>query len=131
MENTTKTYTITIAPNGDGGVSMSRVNDGFNPMELLGVLDFASREIMDQISGKIKPTIVNRTVINDNQATSKTLIVEWMGKLDVSGRLTNVLTQAHTKVGIVYVEDMTEKAFLRIPHAGAKSWQEFKYLRGY
>jgi len=44
---------------------MKRVNDGFNPMELLGIIDFVKDDIMAQVHGKIKPDVVERTIVKD------------------------------------------------------------------
>ena len=58
-----KSYTVTHFE--DGSQSMKRVNDGFNPLELLGVSDFIGQEIKEQIQGKIKPDTITRQVVVD------------------------------------------------------------------
>ena len=60
-----KTYTITVTHFEDGTQSMERVNDGFNPLELLGISDFIGQEIKEQIQGKIKPDTITRQVVVD------------------------------------------------------------------
>lgn len=60
-----KVWTITINTDSDGVHTMKRVNDGFNPMELLGIIDFVKDDIMAQVRGKIKPDVVERTIIKD------------------------------------------------------------------
>ena len=59
----TKTYTIVIQDFEDGRKTMERTNDGFNPLELLGLADFIALEVRDQIIGRIKPTSVKRECI--------------------------------------------------------------------
>jgi hypothetical protein len=61
----TRTYTFKLIDYSDGSNMMTRTNEGFNPIELLGYLDFIQREVTDQIRGVIKPDIVKRTVVKD------------------------------------------------------------------
>lgn len=37
-------------------------NDGFTPLELLGILEYKKSDIYSQMSGKIKPDIIKRKV---------------------------------------------------------------------
>ncbi len=60
-----KTYNIEIVEYSDGKMSMKRTCYGFNPFELLGLLEFIQDEINEQIKGKIKPDIIERKVIVD------------------------------------------------------------------
>jgi hypothetical protein len=41
---------------------MRRTNDGFNPMELLGMMKFVSMEIKQQIEGSIKPKKIFKNI---------------------------------------------------------------------
>lgn len=59
------TYTITVTKYTDGSQNMLRVNDGYHPLELLGLMDFTSREIVEQMNGNIKPDVIKRQVIVD------------------------------------------------------------------
>jgi hypothetical protein len=59
-----KTYTIVIEDT-DKGTQMTRTNDGFSPVELLGILEMVKDEVLDQIRGQIKPDIIKREVIED------------------------------------------------------------------
>jgi hypothetical protein len=43
-----KTYTISLDEK-DGSTTMSRRNDGFNAFELLGLLELAQQDILNQI----------------------------------------------------------------------------------
>lgn len=58
-----KKWTITETTFEDGTRKMHRLNDGFNPLELIGITDFISWEIREQILGRIVPDTVKREVI--------------------------------------------------------------------
>ena len=57
-----KIYTIHLTRK-DNKLTLERTNDGFTPFELLGLCEFLSREIVQQIAGDIKPDIIKRNVI--------------------------------------------------------------------
>lgn len=61
---TKKIYSIIATHEGDS-FRIERVNDGFNAIEVLGILEVAKDEVIAQIKGDIKPTEVIRTVIKD------------------------------------------------------------------
>ena len=42
-------------------------NDGFNPLELLGILDWKRDDIFRQMRGEITPTVVARNIIEGEQ----------------------------------------------------------------
>lgn len=63
---TKKTYTITIEQTA-GKETMTRVNDGFAAMELLGILELTQMEIIDTIQERIKPDIIVRQAIKDRK----------------------------------------------------------------
>lgn len=63
----TSTYTITMQCMQDGTFGLKRENKGFNPMELLGICAHTQLEIMKQISGDIKPDIIERKVYVDKK----------------------------------------------------------------
>ena len=50
----TKTYTITF---DEDTKCMSRTNDGFNAFELIGILKFTSKSILNQLNDKEDPPI--------------------------------------------------------------------------
>lgn len=82
MENkivSTKVYTITVIEDQDGTKNMHRINDGFEAFELLGLAQFISIEIKDQITGKYKPDIVKREVIEKG---IKKVVEDRVGTLD-------------------------------------------------
>jgi hypothetical protein len=55
-------YTI-VVENYEDSNTIIRTNDGFNPLELLGILEDSKLDIYQQIRGKKKPTIIKRKVI--------------------------------------------------------------------
>jgi hypothetical protein len=60
----TATYIFEFSVKADGSTKLKRTCDGFNGYELLGLLDLASREIMEQMKGGgIKPDIIERNVV--------------------------------------------------------------------
>lgn len=63
----TKKWTIEIKSYDDGSFTLKRTNEGFTALELLGLIFKAQMEILDQISGKIKPTVTERIVVKDGE----------------------------------------------------------------
>lgn len=61
-----QSYTITIEDK-DGTKTMTRRNDGFNAIELLGVLELAQQDILKQLKGIEEADIdfVKREVVED------------------------------------------------------------------
>ena len=59
-------YTITIEDK-DGTKTMTRRNDGFNALELLGLLELAQQDILNQIKDKEEVGIdfVKRQIVED------------------------------------------------------------------
>jgi|LakMenEpi03Aug12_release.lakeMendotaPanAssembly.Ray.scaffolds.fasta_scaffold5714398_1 hypothetical protein len=47
----------------DGTVTLNRTNDGFMPLELLGLCTKAIHDITDQTKGIINPTTINRKIV--------------------------------------------------------------------
>lgn len=58
-----KKYTVEVNVLEGGRFTMNRTNEGFEVMELLGVLEHTKNDILQQIAGGIKPEIVKRKVI--------------------------------------------------------------------
>lgn len=61
----TQTYTIIVDIFEDGSKQMKRKNDGFNPLELLGLCNFVSSEIVQQMNQTLSYEVIERQVIND------------------------------------------------------------------
>jgi len=59
-------YTITIE-DIDGKKTMTRRNDGFNAIELLGLLELTQQDILKQLKGleEAKIDVVKREVVED------------------------------------------------------------------
>jgi hypothetical protein len=64
---TKQVYTITIEHKKDGATTMTRRNDGFNAIELLGILELAQQDILNQIKDHENSNIdvVKREVVED------------------------------------------------------------------
>lgn len=60
-----KTYTLGVTIFDDNTTELSRLNDGFTALELLGLLEKIQLEIMQQMSAEIKPDVIKRTIIED------------------------------------------------------------------
>ena len=64
MSIVTRSYTITMTTDSDTGrTQIDKVNDGFDALQLLGLLDWSREDVIAQLRGKIKPDTVKRTVI--------------------------------------------------------------------
>ena len=59
----TKIYKIAVVTFDDGTTAMTRSNDGFTPLELIGLADFIAIEVREQIMGNIKPDTIKREVL--------------------------------------------------------------------
>ena len=51
----------------DGTTELSRTNDGFNPLELMGLLELSKDDIINQIKGAVKPDVIKRKVIDSDE----------------------------------------------------------------
>ena len=66
----TKTYTITVKHFDNGTFDMTRINNGFVPLELIGLGALIVTEVTDQINGKFKPDTITRQVVVDEPTPS-------------------------------------------------------------
>ena len=66
------TWVVNYITYDDGTTTLNRVNVGFNPFELLGMLEISKDDIIQQIKGQIKPDIIKRKVIDDGGNKWKT-----------------------------------------------------------
>ena len=48
-----KTYTVTVEQTESGEITMRRKNDGFYPLELIGIAELIALEVRQQIMGHI------------------------------------------------------------------------------
>jgi len=51
----------------DGTTELKRTNDGFNSLELMGLLELSKDDIINQIKGNVKPDIIKRKVKLNNE----------------------------------------------------------------
>lgn len=57
-----KKWTVEQIIYEDGRSSMYRKNEGFNTMELLGVLSYTEGDILDQMRGNLRPEIIEKKI---------------------------------------------------------------------
>jgi hypothetical protein len=62
-----RSYTIKFEKNNDGLLSINKKNDGFNPVELLGLLSWAYSDILWQMKGNVEPDIVKREFVEQDE----------------------------------------------------------------
>jgi hypothetical protein len=62
-----RSYTIKFEKNDAGLLSINKKNDGFNPIELLGLLSWAYSDILWQMQGNVKPDIVKREFVEQDE----------------------------------------------------------------
>ena len=60
-----KKYSIEMGVNDEGKFFLNRVNDGFNSIELLGILTYIINEIYSQMAGNFKPDMIKREVVDE------------------------------------------------------------------
>lgn len=65
MSITTKIFHVEVIESSEGS-SMSRYNDGFNALELLGLLSHIERDISDQLHKRSQPPKLISKVVVDN-----------------------------------------------------------------
>jgi len=61
-----KKYTFTATQEGEG-MTIESTNEGFKAIELLGIFSFKTEDIHKQMRGEIKPDIVTRTVVKEQE----------------------------------------------------------------
>lgn len=58
-----KSYKIELRTDEDGVEIMERWNDGLTALELLGICNLISQEVMQQLKGEIEPDVIKRNYI--------------------------------------------------------------------
>jgi hypothetical protein len=58
-----KTYKIEVIED-ENGFKLNREVEGFNPLELLGLLEMTQMDILKQMAGDVKPDKISRVVIS-------------------------------------------------------------------
>lgn len=59
------TYLIEVTKYTDGSISMNRTNEGFNVLELLGILEFCIKDITYRFGNDFLPDIITRKVTTE------------------------------------------------------------------
>lgn len=62
-----KIHTFKLTTYSNGKAVMSRENKGFTPFEILGYCEQIQLETLEMMSGKLKPTIVERKYIKPSE----------------------------------------------------------------
>lgn len=62
-----KVWNVEIIEFSDGTSVMNRRNYGFNISELMGLASFLQMELVKQFDGDIKPDVINREVVLDEE----------------------------------------------------------------
>ena len=67
----TQTYSVTVTTNEEGKMHMTRINDGFDVLQLMGLCSMLQYELGEQFKGFLKPDHVTRQVIVDEPKTTQ------------------------------------------------------------
>lgn len=60
-----QTWTIELVTYADGTTRLNRTNDGFTAIELLGLANMSTHDILQQMASDITPKFINRKVVKD------------------------------------------------------------------
>jgi len=129
MKNTiTKKYTIEFTQDDKGQFHSTRINDGFNAFEILGMLETTKIQINEILNGKIEIPIENTKRVNVDRETPT---IDYVIKnCDISERLRKALIDYVKEFGIKYLEDVDGKLMnKRIRGAGALTINELEILK--
>jgi len=129
MKNTiTKKYTIEFTQDDKGKFHSTRINDGFNAFEILGMLETTKIQINEILNGKIEIPIENTKRVNVDRETPT---IDYVIKnCDISERLRKALIDYVKEFGIKYLEDVDGKLMnKRIRGAGALTINELEILK--
>ena len=129
MKNTiTKKYTIEFTQDDKCKFHSTRINDGFNAFEILGMLETTKMQINEILNGKIEIPIENTKRVNIDRETPTIDYV--IKKCDISERLRKALIDYVKEFGIKYLEDVDGKLMnKRIRGAGALTINELEILK--
>jgi hypothetical protein len=65
-----KKFILVVCNNGDT-LQVHSKNDGYTSLEIIGLLDFKKNDIIKQICGEVKPDVIKRTVVVEEQKQDK------------------------------------------------------------
>jgi hypothetical protein len=60
IEDDDKCYFMRVRKNKDGKLNLHRLNDGFHIFELIGIMEMAQQEILQQMNGELEPEIIEK-----------------------------------------------------------------------
>lgn len=129
MKNTiTKKYTIEFTQDDKGKFYSTRINDGFNAFEILGMLETTKIQINEILNGKIEIPIENTKRVNVDRETPT---IDYVIKnCDISERLRKALIDYVKEFGIKYLEDVDPRLMKRrVRGAGYLTISQLKELK--
>ena len=129
MKNTiTKKYTIEFTQDDKGEFHSTRINDGFNAFEILGMLETTKIQINEILNGKIEIPIENTKRVNVDRETPT---IDYVIKnFDISERLRKALIDYVKEYGIKYLEDVEPRLMKRrVRGAGYLTISQLKELK--
>ena len=105
MKNTIeKKYTIEFTQDDKGKFHSTRINDGFNAFEILGMLETTKIQINEILNGKIEIPIENTKLVNVDRETPT---IDYVIKnCDISERLRKALIDYAKEFDVKYLEDV-------------------------
>jgi hypothetical protein len=124
----TKKYTIEFTQDDKGQFHSTRINDGFNAFEILGMLEAVKIQINEIMIGKIEIPIENTKRINVDRETPT---IDYVIKnCDISERLRKGLTDYAKEFDVKYIEDVKDKLMAkRMRGIGALTINELEQLK--
>ncbi len=129
MKNTiTKKYTIEFTQDDKGEFHSTRINDGFNAFEILGMLETTKMQINEILNGKIEIPIENTKRVNVDRETPT---IDYVIKnCDISEQLRKALIKYVKEFGIKYLEDVEPRLMMRrVRGAGYLTISQLKELK--
>ena len=129
MKNTiTKKYTIEFTQDEKGEFHSTRINDGFNAFEILGMLETTKIQINEILIGKIEIPIENTNRINvDREMPTIEYVIK---KCDISERLRKGLTYYAKEYDVKYIEDVEARLMAkRMRGIGRLTIKELEQLK--
>ena len=129
MKNTiTKKYTIEFTQDDKGEFHSTRINDGFNAFEILGMLETTKIQINEILNGKIEIPIENTKRVNIDRETPT---IDYVIKnCDISERLKSALIEYEKEFKVAYLEDVDPRLMKRrVRGAGYLTISQLKELK--
>ena len=129
MKNTiTKKYTIEFTQDDKGEFHSTRINDGFNAFEILGMLETTKIQINEILNGKIEIPIENTKRVNVDRETPT---IDYVIKnCDISERLKSALIEYEKEFKVAYLEDVDPRLMKRrVRGAGYLTISQLKELK--